>query len=75
MLDLGEHGEVIGVDEYVPAFLERCQRIRPLLEVENDVMGRSSSWRFHTRRTVGSGSAETAPLVPQGAPRTGGLGQ
>lgn len=37
MLNLGEHSEVIGVDEYVPAVLERCQKIQRLLEVENDL--------------------------------------
>ncbi len=48
MLDLREHGEVIGIDEYVPAVLERCQQIQGLLEVENDLLGRFASWRFHT---------------------------
>ncbi len=40
MLDLGEHSEVIGVDEHVPAVFERCQQIQRLLEVENNIPGR-----------------------------------
>ena len=48
MLDLGEHGEVIGVDEYVPAVLQRCKRFSALLEVENDHIRRLASRRLHT---------------------------
>ncbi len=48
MLDLGERGEMVGVDEYVPTVLERCQQVQRLLEIKYDQPGRLVSWRFHT---------------------------
>ena len=48
MLDLGEHGEIVGVDEYVPTVLERGQQVRRLLELQYDNPGRLVSPRWHT---------------------------
>ena len=48
MLDLGVHGEIVGVDEYARAVLERRQQVQDLVEVENDNLGRLVSRRLHT---------------------------
>jgi hypothetical protein len=34
MLDLGEHGKVVGVDKDVPTVLERRQQINSLLQLK-----------------------------------------
>jgi hypothetical protein len=39
MLDLGKYGQMVGVDDNVPAVLERSQQRPRLLEVENDTFG------------------------------------
>lgn len=38
MLDLGQNGEVVGVDENVPAVLKRSQQRQRLLKVEIDAL-------------------------------------
>jgi hypothetical protein len=37
-LDLGEHGEVVGLDEDVPAVLKPSQQVQRLIEVEDDAL-------------------------------------
>jgi hypothetical protein len=44
MLDLGEHGEVVGVDEDVPTVLEGCQQIQGLFQPEEHTL-----WRLRWR--------------------------
>jgi hypothetical protein len=44
LLDLGEHGEVVGVDEDVPAVLERREQIERLFQGVGDVVWRTP-WR------------------------------
>jgi hypothetical protein len=39
MLDLGKYGQMVGVDDNVPAVLERSEQRQRLLEVENDAFG------------------------------------
>jgi hypothetical protein len=43
MLDLGEHGKVVGVDKDVPTVLERRQQIKSLLQLEFHPIGRLRS--------------------------------
>ena len=38
MLDLGQNGEMVGVDENVPAVLQRSQQRQCLLKVEIDAL-------------------------------------
>jgi hypothetical protein len=47
-LDLKDHGEIVGVAEYVPAVLEHRQQVQGLVEVDNDNPGRLVSRRLHT---------------------------
>jgi hypothetical protein len=57
--DLGQCGQMVGVDENVPPVLERCEQRRRLLEVETATLWRPGAWR-HCPRTVGDGTAGAA---------------
>jgi hypothetical protein len=47
MLDLGEHGKVVRVDEYIPTVLERSQQIESLFQSERHVVRRFPKRHMH----------------------------
>jgi hypothetical protein len=53
MLDLGQNGEMVGVDENVLAVLQRSQQRQRLLKVEIDALrGLLDRWRHAGERSV-----------------------
>jgi hypothetical protein len=66
MLDLGEHGKVVGIDEDVSAVLKGRQQIQSLLQSEFHAVRRLFGWQVHANersRIWGKDSPESA--VPQ----------
>ena len=47
MLDLGEHGEVVGQGEDVPTFFEGCEKIQDLFEAKDHAIRRFPRRQMH----------------------------
>ncbi len=47
LLDLGEDGEMVCVNQFVPAVFRRCQQVQRFFEVENDSLRRLAGRRMH----------------------------
>jgi hypothetical protein len=65
MLDLGEHGKVVGIDEDVSAVLKGRQQIQSLLQSEFHAVRRLFGWQVHANersRIWGKDSPESACL-------------
>jgi hypothetical protein len=48
MLNLGEHSEMVGLDEHIPAVLEGSQQIERFVEAVHNVPGRLLNRRLCT---------------------------